>query len=439
MYGTAATRTTRQEKTVSVLAVCGFSAVVALVGFASFQYGFHSQMYSTAAVRPAAQVAAVSTSMRDVVTRSQFAEVAKSPMVEGAQFVQLSVERNGLSKVLAAFGMTSIIAGAILLWKQLSQKESIAMAGAISRKSVPVALEEGPLPMNTYGPKAPFKGKVRSVERIVGPKATGETCNIVIETQGKIPFWEGQSYGVIPPGTKVNSKGKEVPHGTRLYSIASSRYGDSFDGKTTTLCVRRATYWDPELGRDDPAKKGICSNFLCDAKPGTEVSMTGPTGKILLLDSDPTAAHICVATGTGIAPFRSFWRRMFYEDVPNYKFNGLFWLFMGAANRDALLYDDEIQAMAQTYPKNFRYDYALSREENNRRGGKMYIQDKVEEYADQVFDLLANGAHIYFCGLKGMMPGIQDMLERVSREKGLAWEDYFNKLKSNNQWHVEVY
>lgn len=31
----------------------------------------------------------------------------------------------------------------------------------------------------------------------------------------------------------------------------------------------------------------------------------------------------------------------------------------------------------------------------------------MEEYSDEVFDLLDNGAHIYFCGLKGMMPGIQ--------------------------------
>ena len=76
-------------------------------------------------------------------------------------------------------------------------------------------------------------------------------------------------------GGKVNSKGKSVPHGVRLYSIASSRYGDDFTGKTATLCVRRATYWDPELKKEDPAKKGICSNFLCDAKPGTEVMMTG--------------------------------------------------------------------------------------------------------------------------------------------------------------------
>ena len=76
-------------------------------------------------------------------------------------------------------------------------------------------------------------------------------------------------------GTKINSKGKEVPHGTRLYSIAASRYGDTFDGKTTSLCVRRAEYWCPELKANDPAKKGLCSNYLCDAKPGDEITMTG--------------------------------------------------------------------------------------------------------------------------------------------------------------------
>jgi hypothetical protein len=132
-----------------------------------------------------------------------------------------------------------------------------AATATLARKEVPLALEQGEMPLNTYNNKAPFKARVKSVERIVGPNATGETCNIVIETEGKIPFWEGQSYGVIPPGTKVNSKGKEVPHGVRLYSIASSRYGDAFDGQTTTLCVRRAVYVDPETGKEDPAKKGI--------------------------------------------------------------------------------------------------------------------------------------------------------------------------------------
>merc|ERR1712182_8428 len=82
----------------------------------------------------------------------------------------------------------------------------------------------------------------------------GETCHIVIETEGKIPFWEGQSYGIVPPGEKEMPNGKTKPHAPRLYSIASSRYGDEFDGKTTSLCVRRATYWCPELKADVPAR-----------------------------------------------------------------------------------------------------------------------------------------------------------------------------------------
>ncbi len=74
-----------------------------------------------------------------------------------------------------------------------------AATTSLTKAPVPLELEKGEMPLNTYGNKAPFKARVKSVERIVGPKATGETCHIIIETDGKIPFWEGQSYGVIPP------------------------------------------------------------------------------------------------------------------------------------------------------------------------------------------------------------------------------------------------
>merc|ERR1719327_461402 len=214
--------------------------------------------------------------------------------------------------------------------------------------------------------KAPFTGKIVSTKRIVGPEATGETCDIVIDHGGNMPYWEGQSYGVIPPGTNPKN-GK--PNSVRLYSIAASRYGDDMSGKQTTLCVRRATYWCPELGAEDPAKKGVCSNFLCDAKLG----------------------------------------------------------------------DDELQEILKNYPDQFRVDYALSREQTNAKGGKMYIQDKVEEYGDEIFDLLDGGAHMYFCGLKGMMPGILTMLEGVAKAKGLEWDEFLEKVKKNGQWHVEVY
>jgi ferredoxin--NADP+ reductase len=99
--------------------------------------------------------------------------------------------------------------------------------------------------------------------------------------------------------------------------------------------------------------------------PAAALCLSGPAGKVLLLPEDPNAVLICVATGTGIAPFRSFWRRCFFENVPGYKFTGLFWLFMGAANSDGKLYDDELQQILATQPENFRVDYALSRESNS--------------------------------------------------------------------------
>jgi ferredoxin--NADP+ reductase len=298
--------------------------------------------------------------------------------------------------------------------------------------------DQSNVPVNVYKNKAPFVGKVVSTKRIVGPQATGETCHIVINHNGDFPYWEGQSWGVIPPGVREKD-GK--PHSVRLYSIASSRYGDDMTGKTGSLCVRRATYWCPELKADDPAKKGVCSNFLCDTKAGDELMMTGPAGKVMLLpEEDPKTDYIMVATGTGIAPYRGFIRRLFVENTPAANaYKGQAWLFLGVANSDALLYDDEWQSVKAKYPDQFRLDYALSREQNNKKGGKMYIQDKVEEYSDEIFEKLSNGAHIYFCGLKGMMPGIQDMLKSVAESKGLNYDEWLKGLKEKKQWHVEVY
>jgi len=294
------------------------------------------------------------------------------------------------------------------------------------------------VPVNTFKNKSPYTAKVVSCKRIVGPEATGETCHIIFDHKGEMPYWEGQSYGVIPDG--VNPKnGKN--HTVRLYSIASSRYGDDMTGKTSSLCVRRATYWCPEMGKEDPAKKGVCSNFLCDTKAGAEVKMTGPTGKVMLMPEEKADTdYIMVATGTGIAPYRGFIRRLFTETTPaGEAYKGVAWLFLGVANSDALLYDEEWQAVKAKYPDNFKLDYALSREQTNSKGGKMYIQDKVEEYADEIFDRLSKGAVMYFCGLKGMMPGIQDMLKGVCEKKGLDFDEYIAGLKKSGQWRVEVY
>merc|ERR1719191_1874180 len=280
------------------------------------------------------------------------------------------------------------------------------------------------MPNNTYKPKEPFTSKVVSCKRIVGPQATGETCHIIFNHEGKMPYWEGQSYGVLPPG--LNPKNGK-PNTVRLYSIASSRYGDDMAGTTTSLCVRRATYWCPELKADDPAKKGVCSNYLCDSKPGEDITLTGPSGKVMLIpEAKPETDLIMVATGTGIAPYRSFLRRLFVERTPYANnFKGLAWLFLGVYNTDALLYDDEWKAIQKKFPDQFRYDVALSEEQKNKEGGPMFVQNRVEEYADEIFDRLDKGAHMYLCGLRGMLPGVQELLEKIAVKKGRDFDEYF--------------
>merc|ERR1719313_498762 len=297
--------------------------------------------------------------------------------------------------------------------------------------------DQATVPVNTWKNKSPYTAKVVSCKRIVGPEATGETCHIIFDHKGEMPYWEGQSYGVLPPGTNPKN-GK--PHMVRLYSIASSRYGDDMSGQTSSLCVRRATYWDPDMGKEDPDKKGVCSNYLCDSKPGDDCKMTGPSGKVMLMPEENSKTdYIMVATGTGIAPYRGFIRRLFTETTPaGEAYQGTAWLFLGVANSDALLYDEEWQAVLAKHPDNFKLDYALSREQSNSKGGKMYIQDKVEEYADY-FQASRECRSYVLLWSQGYDARYPRHAPWCLCQEDIDYDEFIAKLKKAGQWRVEVY
>eukprot|EP00878_Enallax_costatus_P003594 GHUV01003808.1.p1 GENE.GHUV01003808.1~~GHUV01003808.1.p1 ORF type:complete len:352 (+),score=82.06 GHUV01003808.1:1450-2505(+) len=319
------------------------------------------------------------------------------------------------------------------------------------RRPVSVDLEDlgknKTLPLNTHGvgkagKQPPFIGKVVSIERLGGRDKERDVSHIVIDTGG-VEFVEGQSFGVQPPGTKLNSRGVEVPQHVRLYSIASSRYGDSGDGQTCTLCVVRVIYTDPKTGQE---VRGLCSNYLCDVKAGDELVMTGPAGTALLLADDPWSKRIvCVSTGTGIAPFRSSWRRIFFDGIPGrpdqpFSDRAMFWLLSGFANQDSILYGDELQAALAANPKHMRLDIALSLEQQNQYGGPEYVQDRIHEHADEFLDLMqSDDAIFYFCGLKRMYSSVLEMLETMGREnRGIDVPALITKLKKTHRWHVET-
>merc|ERR1712232_410718 len=237
--------------------------------------------------------------------------------------------------------------------------------------------------------------------------------------------------------------------------------GDDETSKTVSLCVKRVVelggkFANREKGEDKKDKagthfpdnkvyRGVCSNFICDLKKGDEVTITGPVGTEMLLPQDPSANIIMLATGTGIAPMRSYMRLLFNDaaganEDGSRKFKGLAWLFMGVPYSKSLLYDDEHKEYKEKYPEQFRYDYAVSREDKNAEGQKMYIQTKMAEYKDELWELMQKpNTHIYMCGLKGMESGMEECFGPVAEKNGMDWKEFAKGMKKSHRYHVEVY
>jgi ferredoxin--NADP+ reductase len=301
------------------------------------------------------------------------------------------------------------------------------------------AQDKKAIPVNTYRPKNPFVGKcISNEELVVEEGGIGTVNHIKFDlSEGDLTYVEGQSIGIIPKGT--DEKGK--PHKLRLYSIASTRHGDDLNGTTVSLCVRQLEYKHPETQEQ---VYGVCSTFLCSLEPGAEVKITGPVGKEMLLPEDPDANIIMFGTGTGIAPFRAYLWRMFKDGErrlnPDYKFNGLAWLIFGIPTTPNILYKEELEAIQAQYPDSFRLTYAISREQKNPEGGRMYIQHRVAEYADELWQLIQQEkTHTYICGLRGMEGGIDEALTTAAAKDGVDWKAYQKDLKKAHRWHVETY
>merc|ERR1712151_503493 len=336
-------------------------------------------------------------------------------------------------------------------------------ATAVKKKGVRV-VEGKEIPWNIFMPKAPYQGKV--VPNDVHPHtltqktpdANWETTHVTFDHGGNVPYIEGQSIGVIAPGP--DKKG-ETPAKIRLYSIASSAVGDDETSKTVSLCVKRVVelegkFANREVGEDKPDKagtafpekkvyRGVCSNHICDMSPGDDVLITGPTGAEMLLPEEQDANIIMLATGTGIAPMRSYLRLLFNDKAGaaadgSRKFQGLAWLFLGVPYSNSLLYVDEHDEYEKQFPDQFRCDYAISREQKNAAGQKMYIQTKMAEYADELWELMQSPkTHIYMCGLKGIEAGMQECFGPIAEKAGLEWTAFAKQMKKAHRYHVEVY
>ena len=301
-------------------------------------------------------------------------------------------------------------------------------------KSMTQAPAKKDIPVNIYRPNSPYIGKCIENYALVGEGGQGIVQHLTFDlSSGDLHYVEGQSIGIVPPGT--DDKGK--PHKLRLYSIASTRHGDFKDDKSVSLCVRQLEYQNPETKE---TVYGVCSTYLCHLEVGADIAITGPVGKEMLLPEDEDANIIMLATGTGIAPFRAYLWRMFKEIHEDYKFKGFAWLIFGIPYTGNILDKDELEGLAADYPDNFRLTYAISREQENAEGGRMYIQHRVAEHADELWQLMQSPkTHTYMCGLKGMEGGIDEALSATAAKNGANWSEFQKQMKKDHRWHVETY
>lgn len=284
------------------------------------------------------------------------------------------------------------------------------------------------IPFNLYKPTKPGTAFVRETERLT-PDSCDEVRHIVIDLAGlDYRYLEGQSLGILPPGADERGKGHKI----RLYSIASTRSGDDGGGMTASLCVKRAISLDPVTGA---IYKGIASNYLCDLRPGDPVLVTGPAGKAFVLPEDPTANLILIATGTGIAPFRAFLRRIYREQGD---WAGKVTLIFGARTRAELLYAEEFESYRDR--PGYTFVSALSREQSTADGKRMYVQHRLAERIEEVWPLLdCENTYMYVCGLKGMEDGIDEVLGDFGGRTGRPWLPRRDELIDFGRILIETY
>jgi benzoyl-CoA 2,3-dioxygenase component A len=269
--------------------------------------------------------------------------------------------------------------------------------------------------VNLYPLGHPIQVTVQGNYRLTEDHADSDVRHIILDLGAAIfPVIEGQSVGIIPPGT--DAKGK--PHLPRLYSVSSPRDGERPNTNNLSLTVKR-----------EPV--GVCSNYLCDLRKGDKVTLTGPFGSTFLMPNDPQAKIVMVCTGTGSAPFRAFTMRR-QRTMPDLK--GLLLLFFGARSPESLPYFGPLKKVPDSF---LAKAFAFSRAANEP---KVYVQDRIRQDGERLAPLLQDPAtHIYVCGLKEMEEGVESAFADVARQAGLDWESFRQTMRETGRYHVETY
>ena len=194
----------------------------------------------------------------------------------------------------------------------------------------------------------------------------------------------------LPPGKELHFKSGQfvqvfVPQPDKprrtSYSIASAPQNtNNFE-----LCV---TWVDG----------GKSSTYLHSLKVGDKVTIMGPLGKFTQPDLLPRDV-VFIATGSGIAPFRSMIHDQLARNTPR-RLN----LIYGNRHDQDIIYKKDWEQLAMENA-NFRALFTLSRPSDQWTGTKGYVQEKIADFIPHPKE-----NDFYICGLTPMINAVQEKL-----------------------------
>lgn len=206
----------------------------------------------------------------------------------------------------------------------------------------------------------------------------------------------------------------------RFYSIASSQNVVGNEAHLTVSLI-----------------DGTCSQYLCTRAPLQQpiIPLFHHPSRNFSLPSDSFDKPIMmIGPGTGVAPFRGF-----IQERLSQKCSSKNWLFFGerTSKLDFYYQNDWQQLVSEG---KLQLDCAFSRDQEN----KVYVQHRMLEKSQMIWDWLQEGAYFFVCGDAAQMAkDVDKTLHAIVGQEGkfsvTEAKAFIKDLKNQNRYQRDVY
>lgn len=162
----------------------------------------------------------------------------------------------------------------------------------------------------------------------------------------------------------------------------------------------------------DTTPMGPGSKYFLEKKEGDEVVCLAPLGNFRLTENP--MKKVLIATGTGIAPFRSM-----ILDWMHKKNTTEITLYWGLRHEDDIYWEKELQGLVGEY-RGFQYFLCLSKPQGNWQGFTGHVTECVMNYEKNV-----QNCEFYLCGNTAMISEMEKLLSAQNVKKEQIKTDMF--------------